>query len=137
MPELPRGTVTFLFKDIEGSTALWERDRQAMANAVDWHLALLRAASESHDGAFFKIVGDAVQAAFPTSPDTVAAALDAQRTLIAEEWGAIGPLRVRMALHAGQAEPRNGDYLASSLNLLARLLQVMGARFSYRRRSSN
>jgi class 3 adenylate cyclase len=42
MPDLPTGTVTFLFTDIEGSTALWERDRQAMAAAVERHLALLR-----------------------------------------------------------------------------------------------
>ena len=44
MPDLPSGTVTFLFTDIEGSTALWERDRQAMATAVERHLALLRRA---------------------------------------------------------------------------------------------
>ena len=50
MPDLPSGTVTFLFTDIEGSTALWERDQLAMATAVARHLALLRAAIEAHDG---------------------------------------------------------------------------------------
>ena len=82
MPDLPSGTVTFLFTDIEGSTALWERDQAAMATAVARHLTLLRAAIEAHDGVLFKVVGDAVQAAFPTAPDAVAAALDAQRALV-------------------------------------------------------
>ena len=60
MPDLPSGTVTFLFTDIEGSTALWERDRHAMAAAVERHLALLGAAIPSHYGIHFKTVGDAV-----------------------------------------------------------------------------
>jgi class 3 adenylate cyclase len=71
MPDLPRGTVTFLFTDIEGSTALWERDRVAMAAAVQRHLALLRAAIEARGGVLFKVVGDAVQAAIPTTPQAV------------------------------------------------------------------
>jgi class 3 adenylate cyclase len=77
MTELPRGTVTFLFTDIEGSTQLWERDRQTMAAAVERHLALLDAAVQTHGGIHFKTVGDAVQVAFPTPPAAVAAALDA------------------------------------------------------------
>ena len=77
MPDLPSGTVTFLFTDIEGSTALWERDQVAMAAAVARHLTLLRAATEAHNGVLFKVVGDAVQAAFPTAPEAVAAALKA------------------------------------------------------------
>jgi class 3 adenylate cyclase len=125
MPELPSGTVTFLFTDIEGSTALWEQDRTAMANAVERHLALLRQAVETHGGVAFKVIGDAVQAAFPAAPQAVAAALSAQRTLLVEDWGALGPLRVRMALHAGEAEPDDrGDYLAPALNRLSRLLST-------------
>jgi predicted ATPase/class 3 adenylate cyclase len=123
MVNLPRGTVTFLFTDIEGSTALWERDRQAMAAAVDRHLALLRAAIEAHCGVVFKVVGDAVQAVFATAPHALAAAVDAQQALQATSWPEIlGPLRVRMGLHAGMAEPVDGDYLTPSLNRLARLL---------------
>jgi class 3 adenylate cyclase len=68
MRDLPSGTVTFLFTDIESSTERWERDRTAMANAVEHHLALLRQAIETHDGVPFKVVGDAVQAAFATAP---------------------------------------------------------------------
>ena len=123
MPDLPSGTVTFLFTDIEGSTALWERDRQAMADAVERHLSLLRNAVGAHGGVLFKTVGDAVQAAFPTAPDAVSAALDAQRTLCNESWPeGVGPLRVRMALHTAAATPQEGDYLAPGLNRLARLL---------------
>jgi class 3 adenylate cyclase len=77
MPDLPSGTVTFLFTDIEGSTALWERDQQAMMLAVARHLQLLREHVAAHDGVVFKIVGDGVQAAFPTAPDAIAATLDA------------------------------------------------------------
>src|SRR3712207_5601548 len=100
MADLPSGTVTFLFTDIEGSTALWERDRAAMAAAVKRHTALLDAAIQSHGGVHFKTVGDAVQAAFPTAPEAIAAALDGHRALLAEAWGTPNPLRVRMALHA-------------------------------------
>ena len=67
MPPLPSGTVTFLFTDIEGSTARWEHEREAMADALVRHNRILRAAIEGHGGVFFKSVGDAVQAAFPTA----------------------------------------------------------------------
>jgi predicted ATPase/class 3 adenylate cyclase len=123
MPEFPRGTVTFLFSDIEGSTRLWEQDRAAMLAVVERHLVLLRIAIERHQGVLFKVVGDAVQAAFPTAPQAAAAALDAQRALNSESWEEIGrPLVVRMALHTAAAEPRDGDYLAPGLNRLARLI---------------
>ena len=83
MADLPSGTVTFLFTDIEGSTALWERDQVPMAALVERHFALLDAAIQAHGGIHFKTVGDAVQAAFPTAPDAIQAALDAQRSLLA------------------------------------------------------
>jgi predicted ATPase/class 3 adenylate cyclase len=123
MPELPRGTVTFLFTDIEGSTRLWERDREGMRAAVDRHLSLLAEAISSHCGVHFKTVGDAVQAAFTTAPTALAAAIDGQRMIIAEPWPEeIGPLWVRMGLHAGTAEPVGSDYLAPALNRLSRMV---------------
>ena len=120
--ELPRGTVTFLFTDVEGSTARWERDPAAMRAAVERHLSLVREAVEAHGGVLYNAAGDAAQAAFPGAAAAVAAALDAQRALLAEDWGPAGPLRVRMALHAGEAEPGRGGYLAPALNRLGRLL---------------
>ena len=123
MANLPTGTVTFLFTDIEGSTALWERDRNAMAAAVEGHLTLLDAAITVHGGVHFKTVGDAVQAAFPTALEAVGAALGAQRALFREAWPeGVGALRVRMALHTAAATPQDGDYLAPGLNRLARLM---------------
>ncbi|MDQ3222225.1 MAG: adenylate/guanylate cyclase domain-containing protein, partial [Gemmatimonadota bacterium] len=123
MPDLPSGTVTFLFTYIEGSTERWERDRGAMAAAVERHIAVLDAAIQTHGGVHFKTVGDAVQASFPTAPQAVAAAVDGQHALMAEDWGKIGPLTVRMAVHAGEAVPdARGDYLAAPLNRLSRLL---------------
>src|SRR5215207_8589189 len=123
MPDLPTGTVTFLFTDIEGSTASWEQDQMTMSPAVDRHLSLLRTAIEANGGVLFKTAGDAVQAAFPTAPAAVAAALGAQRSLVTATWSEFDhPLTVRMAVHTADAEPRNGDYLAPGLNRLARLL---------------
>jgi predicted ATPase/class 3 adenylate cyclase len=124
-PDLPRGTVTFLFTDIEGSTRQWETDRWAMERAVQQHFVLLREAIERHGGVLFKVVGDAVQAAFTSAPQAVAAALEAQLAMQTADWGAVEPIRVRMALHAGEALPdERGDYLAACLNRLARMLSA-------------
>ena len=65
------GTVSFLFTDIEGSTALWERDRQAMSAAVERHFALLDEAVSAQNGVLFKTIGDATQAALPTVPNAM------------------------------------------------------------------
>ncbi|MDF3041547.1 MAG: adenylate/guanylate cyclase protein, partial [Thermomicrobiales bacterium] len=92
---------------------------------VERHHSLLRTAIETHNGVLFKTVGDAVQAAFPTAPDAVAAALDAQRSLATERWTEVdGALAVRMAVHTTAAEPHDGDYLAPGLNRLARLVSA-------------
>src|SRR5215510_686163 len=98
MPELPTGTVTFLFTDIEGSTTRWEHQPEAMRVALARHDALIRATIDERDGHVVKTMGDAFHAAFSRAPDAVAAAVDAQCHLQAEAWGEIGPLRVRMAL---------------------------------------
>ena len=74
MAELPHGTVTFLFTDIEGSIRRWERSPAAMRLAVERHFALLQQAVAAHGGVVFRTVGDAIQAAFPTAPAGLAAA---------------------------------------------------------------
>ena len=124
MAELPSGTVTFLFTDIEGSTSRWEHQPEAMRAALACHDRLIRAAIKDHDGHVVKTMGDAFHAAFSRAPDAVAAALDAQRQLQAEAWVEIEPLRVRMALHTGAAEERDGDYYGPPLNRAARLLAI-------------
>src|SRR5215203_2392222 len=122
MRDFPSGTVTFLFTDVEGSTRRWEQNSVATRAAIERHFVLLDDAIHAHSGVRFKTVGDAVYAAFPSALDAVLAAITAQRALIAEDWGALGPVRVRMALHTGAATPQDGDYLSPALNRLARLL---------------
>ena len=123
MPQLPTGTVTFLYTDIEGSTRRWEAHPDAMHAALARHDALLRAAIETNGGAVFRTAGDAFSAAFPAAPQALAAALAAQRALAAEPWPPeTGALRVRMALHAGAPLLRDGEYHGPHLNRVARLL---------------
>jgi predicted ATPase/class 3 adenylate cyclase/Tfp pilus assembly protein PilF len=120
----PTGTVTFLFTDIEGSTKLWENDPEAMQASLARHDEILRDATEQHGGYVFKTVGDAFCCAFRTAPDALEAALDAQRLLLKERWAESGPLRVRMSLHMGAAEERDGDYFGPPVNRVARLLSA-------------
>jgi predicted ATPase/class 3 adenylate cyclase len=126
----PVGTVTFLFTDIEGSTRLWEEQPDAMGLALARHDALLRQAIEQHGGYVFKTIGDAFCAAFATAPEAVAASLATQQALVGPEWesptGNVGgvALLVRMALHTGAAQARDGDYFGPPLNRVARLLAV-------------
>ncbi|MDQ4099170.1 MAG: NB-ARC domain-containing protein, partial [Chloroflexota bacterium] len=124
MPDFPSGTVTFLFTDVAGSTRLWQDHPDAAAPALARHFALVRGAVESEEGTVFKIVGDAVCAAFSSAPRAVAAALSAQRALTEEVWGSTGPLRVRMALHSGEALHQDRDYFGPPLNRVARILSV-------------
>src|SRR5215208_552281 len=124
MASPPTGTLTFLFTDIEGSTRLWEHDAPAMQAALARHDELLRGAIEERGGYVFKTVGDAFCCAFPTAPDALEAALQAQRLLLEERWAESTPLRVRMALHMGAAQERDGDYFGPPLNRVARLLSA-------------
>jgi predicted ATPase/class 3 adenylate cyclase/Tfp pilus assembly protein PilF len=120
----PKGTVTFLFTDIEGSTKMWEKNAPAMQAALARHDEILRRATEEHGGYVFKTVGDAFCCAFRTAPDALEAALEAQRLLLKERWAESDPLRVRMALHMGAAEERDGDYFGPPVNRVARLLSA-------------
>jgi predicted ATPase/class 3 adenylate cyclase len=122
MPDLPTGTVVFLFTDVEGSTQAWERDPAATRSALERQDVVVRESVATHRGHVFKTVGDGYCIAFHTPADAVAAAVAAQRGLAAQPAGETKPLRVRMALHVGAAEARNGDYLGAPLNRVARLL---------------
>jgi predicted ATPase/class 3 adenylate cyclase len=121
MAELPTGTVTFLFSDVVGSTRLWEEHAEAMKEALTRHDVLLRDAVEAHGGRVVKTTGDGLHAVFETAHAAAVAAMVAQRALIGQRWGATGPLRVRIGLHTGEAEPRAGDYYGPVLNRAARL----------------
>ena len=121
---LPGGRLAFLFTDIEGSTQLWERDAAAMQAALDRHDALMREGLERHGGQVFKTAGDAFYAVFAQPGQALAAAVALQRALYAQAWPTARPIRVRMALHEGDAQWRQGDYFGPPLNVVARMLSV-------------
>jgi len=122
--ELPTGTVTFLFTDLEGSTRLWEQLPDAMRGALARHDEILRDAVEKRGGVVVKTTGDGLHAAFATAQDAIAAAVEAQRSLGEEPWELPDPLRVRMGVHTGEADLREGDYYGTTVNRAARVSAV-------------
>src|ERR1044072_6872508 len=114
-PELPTGTVTFLFTDIEGSTRLVSELGDGDAEVLAEHRRALRGAWQRHEGVEVDTEGDAFFVAFARASDAVAAAADAQLAL------AGGPVRVRMGLHTG--EPLRGDegYVGFDVHRAARI----------------
>jgi class 3 adenylate cyclase len=105
MPDLPRGTVAFLFTDIVGSTQLWRTHREAMERAYVRHDPLRRQAISVHGEVVDKDIGNAVYAAVPTVPRISVAALDGQRALVTKGSDLVGRFWVHLALHAGETEP--------------------------------
>ena len=95
-----------------------------MAVALRSHDEILRAAVEATGGAVIKTTGDGLLAAFDEPGAAVRAALDGQRRLRDHAWAATGPLLVRMAIHTGAAETRDGDFHGTALNRVARLLAI-------------
>jgi predicted ATPase/class 3 adenylate cyclase len=122
--ELPTGTVTFLFTDLESSTRLWEEQPEAMRAALARHDLILTESVEAQEGKVVKGTGDGLHAVFGTAEGAVEAAVACQLALSGERWGVTGPLRVRMGLHTGAAEQRGGDYFGPVLNRAARLMAV-------------
>jgi predicted ATPase/class 3 adenylate cyclase/DNA-binding CsgD family transcriptional regulator len=126
VPRSPSGTVTFLLTDVESSTRAWETDAITTAAAMARHEEILAAAVAAHDG--FRAVeqgeGDSVVAAFSRASAAVAAAVEAQVALAREPWPTRAPIRVRMALHTGEAESRGGRYGGSTIIRTARLRAV-------------
>jgi len=121
MAELPTGTVTFLFTDLAVSTRLWDVEPDAMRDALARHDEILRDAVETHDGVVVKGRGDGIHAAFATAEAAVRAAIACELAVEAEAWSVSEPLRVRIGLHTGVAELRDGDYFGSAVNRAARL----------------
>ncbi len=123
MADFTTGTVTFLFTDIEGSTLLWEQHPEAANAALVRHDAIIENLVVEHLGIVVRPrgEGDSRFAVFPRATDAVTAAASIQKALYAEPWPTPRPLRVRMALHTGEAELRDGDYYGSAVNRCARL----------------
>jgi len=113
---------TFLFTDIEGSTRLWEEHGDAMASALARHDEILTGAVDEAGGSVLKTTGDGLIAVFDSVSDSLSAALDSQRALEEEPWGPTGSLRVRMGIHTGDTESRQGDYFGPAMNRAARIM---------------
>ena len=110
MNDLPTGTVTFLFTDIEGSTKLAQKYPDRWESLRECHHAILKSAIESHNGHVFQIIGDEFCVAFHTAGDALRAAIKSQINLHNENWGDT-PIKVRMGIHTGKAEMQeNGEY---------------------------
>jgi class 3 adenylate cyclase len=124
-PQLPSGTVTFLFTDIECSTQFWQNDPDRMKINMALHNEILRMAIGSNRGYVFKTMGDAFYAAFHTPGEALQAAVAAQSSLCAQAWGDT-PIKVRMGIHTGNAEIQaDGDY--SGYASLSRVQRLMSA----------
>jgi predicted ATPase/class 3 adenylate cyclase len=118
---LPRGTVTFLFTDIEGSTRLLARLRDEYGDVLEEHHRMVRAAVAAHDGHEVHTEGDAFFVAFARATDAIAAAVGAQRALVAHAWPEGVEVRVRMGVHTGAAEVRDDDYVGMDVHRAARI----------------
>ena len=119
---LPAGTVTFLFTDIEGSTALITRLGSAYEELLEVHRGILRAAFEAAGGVEVQTEGDAFFVVFASAGAAAAACIAAQRGLWTYPWPADSPVRVRMGLHTGEATPTmDGDYTSLEVHRAARI----------------
>lgn len=122
MTNLPRGTVTFLFTDIEGSTQLWDAFPDDMRFALGMHDAIVSNAVGGHGGHVVKQTGDGVFAAFASAIDAGRAAIAVRQGLSTADWpSAVQSLSIRMALHTGSIEPEGGDYHGPDVNRVARI----------------
>jgi len=120
--ELPAGTVTFLFTDVESSTRMLQEHPRGYAVAIARHHDLLAGAVARNAGVVFETVGDAVYAAFSDPVAAVRAAVEGQLALQAEPWPEIGALRVRMGVHTGPVEVRGDHYFGAPLYRCARIM---------------
>lgn len=121
VPDLPSGTVTFLFTDIEGSTQLVTALGDAYLPVLEAHHALIRRAITDHAGVEVSTEGDAFFAVFSSAPDAVHAAADAQRALATHSWPDGVSVRVRMGLHTGTGRLGGDSYVGIDVHRAARI----------------
>jgi predicted ATPase/class 3 adenylate cyclase len=119
--ELPSGTVTLLFTDIEGSTVLAERLRDRWPGVLGEHNRILREAFSAHGGIELGAEGDALFVAFTSAVEAAAGAAAAQRALAAHGWPADGSIRVRMGLHTGEPTATADGYVGLDMHRAARV----------------
>jgi class 3 adenylate cyclase len=118
---LPVGTVTLLFSDVEGSTVLLSRLGDAYADAVDGQRRVLRKAWADHGGTELGTEGDSFYVVFPKAEAAVAAAVQGQRDLEAYPWPQGERVRVRMGVHTGSPRVHDGAYVGMDVHRAARM----------------
>jgi class 3 adenylate cyclase len=119
--ELPSGTVTLLFTDIEGSTALAERLAERWPGVLGEHNRILRQSFSAHGGIELGAEGDALFIAFTSAAEAATAAAAAQRALAAHGWPADGSIRVRMGLHTGEPTATADGYVGLDMHRAVRV----------------
>ncbi|HEX5967603.1 MAG TPA: adenylate/guanylate cyclase domain-containing protein, partial [Intrasporangium sp.] len=122
MSPLPRGTLTLLFSDIEGSTSLLTGLGPRWGEALSAHRAILRDAFAKHGGQEVGTEGDSFFVVFTSATEAVAAAVDAQRGLAEHEWPEGRSLRVRIGLHTGEPQVHEDDYIGIDIHRAARIM---------------
>ena len=122
---MPAETLTFLFTDIEGSTALFERVGEIFTQSLELHHGILRREVEAHDGRIIRNTGDGVIACFDKVHSAIFSAVAAQRALWSETWPPeTGPPRVRMGIHRGPVEFHEGDFRGLTMHHAARVMSA-------------
>src|SRR6187402_325583 len=121
MPEMPRGAVTFLFTDIEGSTRLVKQLRERYGAVLADHQRMLRAVFDAHGGYEVDTQGDSFFVAFASARDAVLAAVEGQLALASHTWPEGVQIKVRMGLHTGQAVASGDRYTGLAVHRAARI----------------
>jgi len=121
MAELPSGTVTFLFTDIEGSTQLLKRLGPAYSEVLAEHQRIVRASVAAHHGREVDTQGDSFFVAFRRAKDAVSVAVAIQRDLAAHSWPEGGAVKVRIGLHTGEPQVGEDRYVGMGVNRAARI----------------
>jgi predicted ATPase/class 3 adenylate cyclase len=124
MPELPSGTVTFLFSDIEGSTRIAQERPDEWPAILARHRALMREAFAAQGGVEVGTEGDSFFAAFPSAGGAVAAAVEALRRLASESWPEGQNVRIRIGMHTGEAAVQEGTYVGVAVHRAARIADL-------------
>ena len=121
MPDLPTGTVTFLFTDIEASTRLLQRLGDRYPRALKEHHELLRSAIQNEGGREVSTEGDSFFVVFPTAPRAASAAVAIQRAIAEHRWPENSSVRVRMGMHTGEGVVEGGTYVGLDVHRAARI----------------
>jgi predicted ATPase/class 3 adenylate cyclase len=119
--DLPTGTVTFLFTDIEGSTRLLQRLGPLYRDVLEQHAQIVRSSLAGHGGVEVSTEGDSFFAVFAETPDGIASAVEIQRALRENSWPDGSDVRVRMGMHTGRGELGGDNYLGIDVNRAARI----------------